>query len=91
MDALAFAKSCGESIASGDCLSCDVELALHQSGYPALRRLRCEFHCGTVTLHGNVGSYFLKQMAQAVAARVEGVVCIDNRLRVQEASFFAIA
>jgi osmotically-inducible protein OsmY len=64
--------------------------ALRHSSYPDLRRLRCACHHGIVQLDGAVGSYFLKQMAQATAARVEGIKQIDNRLRV-EASTLVMA
>jgi osmotically-inducible protein OsmY len=35
-----------------------------------------------ITLVGKVGSYFLKQVAQTAASRVQGVTRVDNQLRV---------
>ena len=59
-----------------------VSHAWQRSGYMDLRGLECEFAGGTVTIKGQVGSYYLKQMAQAIAARVEGVSRINNQLQV---------
>ena len=59
-----------------------VSHAWQRSGYRDLRGLKCEFDGGIVTIRGQVGSYFLKQMAQAIAARVEGVKRINNQLHV---------
>jgi osmotically-inducible protein OsmY len=95
MDAVAFAQFPGDSTA-GDFAKADelvanrVSQALSQSGYAPLRRLHCECYRGTVLLQGTVGSYFLKQMAQAIASRIDGVRQIDNRLRVQEAPSLVI-
>lgn len=38
--------------------------ALHQSPLPLLRRLRLEETDTTITIHGQVSSYYLKQLAQ---------------------------
>jgi osmotically-inducible protein OsmY len=88
MDAVAIVESVGKF--DDDLVSVRVQRALAQSGYPDLRRLQCECQQGIVQLQGTVGSYFLKQMAQATAARIDGVKRIDNRLRV-EASTLVIA
>jgi osmotically-inducible protein OsmY len=90
MNAVAFASSQSESAAKDDLVTVRVLHALSQSGYGELRRLHCECHRGTVLLHGTVRSYFMKQMAQATAGRIDGVQRIDNRLRVQEASSLVI-
>jgi osmotically-inducible protein OsmY len=91
MDAVAFASSLSESAAKDELVAVRVLHALSQSGYAELRRLRCECSRGTVLLQGTVGSYFMKQMAQATAGRIDGVLRIDNQLRVQEASSLVIA
>lgn len=59
-----------------------IQCALRDCGYRDLRGLRCEYQDGTATIRGHVGSYFLKQMAQAVVGRVPGVTCINNQLHV---------
>jgi osmotically-inducible protein OsmY len=56
--------------------------ALRASGYRDLFGLRCQCEKGVITLVGKVGSYFLKQVAQTAAGRVQGVTRVDNQLRV---------
>jgi osmotically-inducible protein OsmY len=58
------------------------ERALHSGPYPALRRLACEYGGGVLILRGCLPSYYLKQTAQEVVARLEGVAAIDNRIQV---------
>ena len=55
---------------------------LRESAYPAIRWLTCRFHDGRLVLQGEVGSFFLKQMAQAVAGRIAGAVPLENRVEV---------
>ncbi len=55
---------------------------LHQSSYPELWRLTCEYHEGIVTLRGHVSSFYMKQIAQTIARRVEGVERVVNRVEV---------
>ncbi len=59
-----------------------VTAKLAGSGYPALERVEVEFDKGVLSLFGQVSSYFLKQMAQAVVADIEGVKRINNRIKV---------
>jgi osmotically-inducible protein OsmY len=59
-----------------------VEERLGASGYLALRRIRCECDGGVLCLRGCVPSQYLKQVAQAIAAAVEGVRRVDNRIEV---------
>jgi hypothetical protein len=55
---------------------------LRRSAYLALHSVDCEFRAGVLTLRGRLPSYYLKQVAQAVVATVEGVQHIDNRIEV---------
>ncbi len=57
------------------------EAALHSS-YGPLRRVRCEYHDGLLTLHGRLPSYYLKQVAQEAVARLDGVSRVENRIEV---------
>jgi osmotically-inducible protein OsmY len=57
-----------------------VEVAVQSSPYLSGRKLRIETEAGRVVLHGTVGTYFQKQMAQEALRRVDGVQGIDNRL-----------
>ena len=56
--------------------------ALERSPYINRRNLRFESDQGRVTLHGVVGTYYQKQMAQEILRRVEGVHEISNELEV---------
>jgi osmotically-inducible protein OsmY len=69
-------NSCDPDPAAG------AERQLRHSGYLALRRLSCNFHAGVLTLRGRVPSYYLKQVALAVVAAVEGVEHIDDQVEV---------
>jgi osmotically-inducible protein OsmY len=69
-------------LVSDEPVSSRVERALQMSGYADLRGLRCDSEDGVITLRGRVRSFFLKQMAQTVVARVEGVTGINNSLQV---------
>jgi len=55
---------------------------LQASPYPAIQRLTCGLHEGRLVLQGQVRSYFLKQMAQVIAARVAVAVAVDNQVEV---------
>ena len=70
--------------AAGRCadVAQDAEARLHQSPYIELRRVACEFDQGVLTLRGRVPSYYLKQMAQALLDKLEGVLRLDNQLDV---------
>ncbi len=58
------------------------ERALRNSPYLALRTVRCECQDGVLTLRGCLPTYYLKQVAQAVVARVEGVRQVVNEIEV---------
>ena len=66
-------------------------LALHESNYQSLRRLRCEFDNGRLLLRGEVESFYLKQLAQWAAIRaVPEEVEIDNQLAVSSCCFIRL-
>jgi len=58
------------------------EARLHHAPYFELHRVACEFDGGVLTLRGRVPSYYLKQMAQALLDKLEGVLRLDNQLDV---------
>jgi osmotically-inducible protein OsmY len=60
-----------------------VEGRLERSGYSALRRVRCDFRDGVLRLRGQLPSHYLKQIAMARAAEVEGVRAIVNEIEVE--------
>ncbi len=57
---------------------------LTQSPYHAVRRVDVDERQGVLTLSGRVPNYYLKQMAQTAAAKVEGVKRVINRIDVVE-------
>jgi len=58
------------------------EERLGRSGYLALRDVICIASDGVITLHGRLPSYYLKQVAQEIAAGVEGVRQVINQIEV---------
>jgi osmotically-inducible protein OsmY len=58
------------------------ERALRNSPYLALRNIACEHHDGVLTLRGCLPTYYLKQVAQAVVARLDGVRQVNNDIEV---------
>ena len=63
-------------------LIASVAKALRSSGYHSLRDVTVEVENGVLLLWGRVPSYHEKQLAQAIAQRVEGVRGIANGLEV---------
>ena len=59
-----------------------VSTALHRNPYVPARNLRFETSAGRVTLHGQVSSWYQKQMAQETLLRLDGVDGVENRLEV---------
>lgn len=58
------------------------ENCLRHNSYLALKNVQCDFHEGVLTLKGCLPTYYLKQMAQAVVGRIEGVRRIVNEIEV---------
>ena len=65
-----------------DLVTLAAESRLLKSPYAELRGVSCEFHEGILTLQGCVPRYYLKQIAQNVVSRLDGVMGIDNQLTV---------
>jgi hypothetical protein len=59
-----------------------VGVAIRATGLPALRNIQIEIDRGTVVLWGRVPTYHQKQLAQAVAQKVEGVRGVANGIEV---------
>ncbi len=57
-----------------------VESALRRNPHLTGRNLRFETSQGRVTLHGEVQSFYQKQMAQETLRRIEGIEAIENQL-----------
>lgn len=58
------------------------EQALRNNGYALLKEIRCTFHEGILVLHGQLPSFFLKQLAQSCVIGLPGVVQVLNRTEV---------
>jgi osmotically-inducible protein OsmY len=63
-------------------LLAQVHGALSSSPYVSLHSFHVETSGSTVRLHGQVGTFFQKQMAQELIRRVDGVERIENLLQV---------
>lgn len=48
-----------------------------------LRQVTCHFHEGALILHGQLPSYYLKQLAQEAVMELEGVEEIINHIAVK--------
>ncbi|MCA9124718.1 MAG: BON domain-containing protein [Planctomycetaceae bacterium] len=55
---------------------------LQATHYAALRGVSCEFHEGMLVLRGTVPSFHLKQVAQEIVLKIEGVGALVNALEV---------
>ena len=62
--------------------SCAAKRLLESSPYFALRNLSCRCEEGRLVIHGQLASFYEKQLAQEVVARVEGIVQIVNEIQV---------
>ncbi|MGP0064939.1 MAG: BON domain-containing protein [Isosphaeraceae bacterium] len=70
----------------GSCLiRMTTQRRLEASGYGVLRWICCEFDQGVLHLKGWVPTNYLKQIAQAIAIEVEGVIRVNNQIRVGSA------
>jgi hypothetical protein len=63
-------------------LGLEAERRLRRSGDLAMRDVSCEAHAGIVRLRGRLPSYYLKQMAQAIVAEIEGVRRVVNLIEI---------
>jgi hypothetical protein len=61
---------------------------LQSSGYAALRRLRCEIRETDVIVTGVVPSFYLKQMAQTLILRLDGIHTVRNLVEVRPSDCF---
>lgn len=62
---------------------------LRESPYFFLRWLTCQFDRGTLTVRGRVPNRRLREFAERIVARVDGVQSIDNQVEVCDPSSWA--
>jgi osmotically-inducible protein OsmY len=65
-----------------DLLGEKVSTALKSNPYLQCRNLRFETSERRVALHGQVSSWYQKQMAQEMLMRMDGIDAVDNHLEV---------
>ena len=66
------------------------ERALRNSPYLSLRNIVCECRDGVLTLRGCLPTYYLKQVAQAVVASIEGVRQLVNDIEVASGEVYSV-
>jgi osmotically-inducible protein OsmY len=61
-----------------------VEHRLRRSSYKALSRVCCEYQTDSGILHlsGSLPSYYLKQVAQELVLDLDGVLLVNNQIKV---------
>jgi osmotically-inducible protein OsmY len=62
------------------------ESRLRGNSYLALKNVSCDYRDGVLTLRGCLPTYYLKQMAQAAVARIDGVERVINEIEVMAPS-----
>lgn len=67
------------------------ERRLRESPYYFLKQVTCHFNAGVLTLRGTVPMWQLRQFAESIVARVEGVRSIENEVEVFDPLFEPIA
>ncbi len=60
-----------------------IDTAIKSSPHLSGHEVVCQEESGIVVLHGRVGSFFQKQMAQEALKRLEGVERVINELEVE--------
>lgn len=61
-----------------------VKAALQKSGFTCLQKADCTVVQGVVELHGQVHSFYIKQMGQETVRRISGVTQVVNQLEVSD-------
>jgi hypothetical protein len=59
---------------------------LRGNSYLALKNVSCDYRDGVLILRGCLPTYYLKQLAQAAVARIDGVERVVNEIEVMAPS-----
>jgi hypothetical protein len=59
---------------------------LRASPYWSIRQLVCDIDQNRIIVRGTVTSFYLKQIAQSLAANVVGIACVQSEIDVQPES-----
>lgn len=62
----------------------NVQKTIHSQGFARMKDIMVVADEATITLTGEVESFFLKQLAQEVTKNVPGVDCIVNEIEVKD-------
>jgi osmotically-inducible protein OsmY len=65
------------------------ERRLRESAYFFLKTLTCHFDHGTLTLRGRVPHSRLREFAETIVSRVDGVYSINNQIEVYDPARYA--
>jgi osmotically-inducible protein OsmY len=65
------------------------ERRLRESAYFFLKSLTCQYDRGTLTIRGRVPHDRLREFAESIVARVEGVSSINNQIEVYDPARYA--
>ncbi|MGH7140441.1 MAG: hypothetical protein ACREHD_32300 [Pirellulales bacterium] len=68
----------------GPSTGAEAQRRLQNSPYPAHHRLRCSFRAGVLIVQGQVSSYYMRQMAWALVADLDGIDQFVDRVEVVE-------
>ncbi len=60
-----------------------IELTYDRMGYRSLAMVYCETEGSDIVLKGETPTFYLKQVAQVIAAKVAGVGSISNQIHVR--------
>ncbi|MEQ8786914.1 MAG: BON domain-containing protein [Pirellulaceae bacterium] len=60
-----------------------VRSCLQTSPYLDLRQIDCHMEDGVLCMYGKVSSFYLKQIAQTVVGKIEGVRQVENCIEVK--------
>ena len=71
-----------ESHAPAESVSELAQRRLQESPYFFLKRITCHFQSGVLTLRGTVPLWQLRQFAESIVTRIDGVHQIDNQVEV---------
>jgi hypothetical protein len=62
-----------------------VKVCLRKSPYSDIRNLSCDYDHGVLVLRGRLASYYEKQLAQVVVAKLPGIAQLVNEIEVAAA------
>lgn len=70
------------SLSEKEVVESHIRSELRMSVYRQVRSVSCEFHEGVITLRGQVSSFYLLQIAQAIVLGMNRDVVVNNRVKV---------